>query len=88
MATIFISYRRDDTEGHAGRLLDELRKRLGPEGVFLDVEGIGAGLKFRQVIQAQLASCKVVLVLIGKRWIDARDASGGKRLDNNDDVLR
>ena len=73
MATIFISYRRDDTEGHAGRLLDELRKRLGPEGVFLDVEGIGAGLKFRQVIQAQLASCKVVLVLIGKRWIDARD---------------
>jgi len=38
VAIVFISYRRDDTEGHAGRLLDELEKRLGKESVFMDVE--------------------------------------------------
>jgi hypothetical protein len=88
MASIFISYRRDDTEGHAGRLLDELRKRLGKDSVFMDVEGISPGLDFRQVIQTRLASCEIMLALIGPRWLDARDASGGRRLENKEDVLR
>lgn len=88
MASIFISYRRDDTEGHAGRLLDELRKRLGTDGVFMDMEGIGLGLDFRQVIEEQLSLCKVVLALIGRRWHDTRDGSGVRRLEKQDDVLR
>jgi len=32
MASIFISYRRDDTGGHAGRLCDRLSARFGLVG--------------------------------------------------------
>jgi hypothetical protein len=38
MAAIFISYRRDDTEGFAGRLFDRIKDHFGDDSVFLDVE--------------------------------------------------
>lgn len=88
MARIFISYRRDDTGGYAGWLLDELKKSSGENLVFLDAKGIDPGLSFRQVLQEQLASCEVMLVVIGKRWLDVRDESGTRRLDNTEDIVR
>lgn len=88
MATVFINYRRDDTEGHAGRLYDELKRRLDPQEVFLDVEGIGAGVDWRKSIEENLANCKLVLVLIGKHWTHSTDASGKRRLDDPEDTLR
>lgn len=36
---IFISYRRGDAPGHAGRLYDGLVSRFGGESVFMDVDG-------------------------------------------------
>ncbi|MEY2571442.1 MAG: hypothetical protein QOE63_1792, partial [Acidimicrobiaceae bacterium] len=36
---VFISYRREDTAGHAGRLYDTLVAKLGDDGnVFMDVD--------------------------------------------------
>lgn len=35
---VFISYRREDSAGHAGRLADHLLERLGAGSVFMDVE--------------------------------------------------
>ena len=43
MRAIFISYRRDDTEGHAGRLFEDLCERFGKDAVFMDVAGIEPG---------------------------------------------
>jgi hypothetical protein len=43
MRAIFISYRRDDTEGYAGRLFDDLCERFGKDSVFMDVAGIEPG---------------------------------------------
>ena len=40
MKGIFISYRREDTAGYAGRLYDRLAAHFGPDRVFMDVEGI------------------------------------------------
>lgn len=88
MAGIFISYRRDDTGGYAGWLRDELKKSSGKILIFLDSKGIDPGLSFRQVLQDQLASCEVMLVVIGKRWLDVRDESGIRRLDSNEDIVR
>ena len=34
---IFISYRREDAPGHAGRLYDVLSRRFGEEQVFMDL---------------------------------------------------
>ena len=50
MRAIFISYRRDDTEGYAGRLFQDLCERFGKDSVFMDVAGIEPGRDFRRVI--------------------------------------
>lgn len=67
---IFISYRRADSAGHAGRLEDELTRRLG-DRVFMDVSDIAPGAEFERVLKDALASCAVVLAVIGPRWKEA-----------------
>ncbi len=88
MGAIFISYRRDDAEGQAGRLYDDLVKQFGEDGVFMDVTDIEAGRDFRQVIDQHVASCGVLLAVIGKDWIDSRDAMERRRLDDPNDFVR
>jgi TIR domain len=88
MRAIFISYRREDTEGHAGRLFRDLAERFGKELVFMDVAGIEPGRDFRRVIEQQVASCGVLLALIGKDWLTVPDAEGRRRLDDPIDFVR
>ena len=88
MRAIFISYRRDDSEGEAGRLFDDLVKQFHESTVFMDVAAIEAGRDFRQAIDESIAGCGVVLVMIGPHWLDAADASGGRRLDDPGDFVR
>ena len=42
---VFISYRREDSAGFAGRIYDRLRANLGPDSVFIDVDNIPATLR-------------------------------------------
>ena len=87
MPAIFISYRRKDSAGFAGRLADALEKGLGAEQVFRDVDDIRPGQDFVAAIGSQLRRADVVLVLIGPSWSDsARD--GGRRLEDPDDFVR
>lgn len=88
MARIFVCYRRDDSSGHAGRLHDRLVSEFGRENVFLDVDTLAPGVNFRKEIRATLSRIEVMLVVIGRHWIDARDSSGRRRLDNPDDHVR
>ena len=88
MRGIFISYRRDDSEGHAGRLYDALVGRFGKPAVFLDVNGIDLGADFLDAIESKVRSCDIFLPIIGKGWLDAKDAAGLRRLDYKNDVLR
>ena len=88
MRAIFISYRRDDTEGYAGRLFRDLRERFGKDAVFMDVAGIDPGRDFRRVIEEQVASCGVLLALIGKAWLTVADEAGKRRLDDPNDFVR
>jgi hypothetical protein len=85
---IFISYRREDVEGHARSLFQDLTAEFGKERVFMDVAGIEPGLDFRRVIDQQVASCEVLLAMIGKDWLDAKDESGRRRLDQPADFVR
>ena len=88
MKAIFISYRREDAEGQAGRLFDDLTRHFGEDTVFMDVAGIEPGRDFRRVIDEHVASCGVLLAMIGKSWIDAADESGRRRLDDPMDFVR
>jgi len=66
---IFVSYRRADTAGYAGRLVDQLKSHFG-QAVFFDVDSISPGANFHQVIQETFAKCGAVVVLIGKKWLE------------------
>jgi hypothetical protein len=85
---IFISYRRDDSEGEAGRLFDDLVRAYGDDSVFMDVAGIQPGLDFRQAIDANVAGCGVLLAMIGPTWATIADSSGNRRLENPNDFVR
>jgi hypothetical protein len=88
MRAIFISYRREDAEGQAGRLFDDLTAHFGEEAVFMDVAGIAPGRDFRRVIDEHVASCGVLLAVIGKGWIDATNETGMRRLEDPADFVR
>ena len=85
---IFISYRRADSAGYAGRIYDRLTAHFGEDAVFMDVDTIEAGVDFVEVLQNAVQSCDVLVALIGRRWLDGKDANGKRRLDNPEDFVR
>ncbi len=87
MRGTFISYREDDAKPWALLLRDELVQVFGERYVFLDKDGLQAG-NWRDQLQLALDRCGVVLVVMGKRWLDARDNDGARRLDVPNDVHR
>src|SRR5262245_30906533 len=87
MAQIFISYRREDSGGHTGRLRDHLRARFD-DAVFHDVDGIQGGQIVESVLEQAIDSCQVALVIIGRPWLTCTDEHGRRRLDDPVDWVR
>ena len=85
---VFISYRRQETSGLAGRLYDRLAARFGDDQVFMDVDTIALGVDFADVITQAVSTCEVLLAVIGPRWLTATDEDGQRRLDDPDDIVR
>lgn len=86
-ARIFISYRRADSAGWAGRLHGDLRDRFGADRVFRDV-AIAPGVDFRHHIESVMDDCEVLLAVIGPRWATITGPSGRPRLEAPDDLVR
>ena len=87
-AKVFISYRRADSAGYAGRVMDRLDRELGRDLVFMDVDAIPLGTNFSKVPHEEVAKCSVLLAVIGPNWLDARDEQGNRRLNNPNDFVR
>jgi hypothetical protein len=87
-AKVFISYRRADSAGYAGRLMDRLDREFGRDLVFMDVDAIPLGTNFSKVLHEEVAKCGVLLAVIGPNWSDARDEHGNRRLDDPNDFVR
>jgi uncharacterized protein YraI len=87
MPGIFVSYRRQDSAGHVGWLTDLLRQRVGQAPIFRDLDGIRAGVDFVVAVQQAVASCEVLLAVIGQQWLSSTDAQG-RRLDDPNDFVR
>jgi TIR domain len=79
---IFLNYRRNDSTGTVGRIYEWLQARLSPEQVFLDVYNITAGTNIRQKRASALSNSIIVLVIIGKSWLQEL-----KRRKNTDDYV-
>jgi hypothetical protein len=88
MPATFISYRRDDAAGYAGRLHEALERRLGEDQIFRDIDTLEPGLDFVDAINSRLRECRVFLAIIGREWLDAKDAAGHRRLDQSHDYVR
>src|SRR5262245_16391599 len=86
--TIFINYRRGDDPGSTGRLFDQLAEVFPREQLFMDVDNIPPGRDFVRMLEEQVAQCDVLLAIIGKGWLNARDHEGTRRLDKPDDFVR
>jgi hypothetical protein len=87
MSGVFISYRRADTQGWAGRLSEDLAKAFGNVARFFDLASIPPGADFIVEIERAVALADAVLVLIGPRWLDLRDEHNKRRLDDPNDVV-
>ena len=88
MPRIFISYRREDVGGDAGRLADHLNRRFGAASVFLDIDTIDPGTDFERALTSSLQETAAMLVVIGPRWTAQVKADGSRRLDDPNDYVR
>ncbi|RJQ46110.1 MAG: toll/interleukin-1 receptor domain-containing protein [Nitrospiraceae bacterium] len=88
MAEIFISYRHDDSEGWAGRLSEALQRAYGEKAVFFDLDSIAAAENWKHRIDECLENSKIMIVMIGPKWLTISDSSGRRRLDDPDDIVR
>jgi len=82
---VFISYRRADAAGEAGRLADHLTALLGPGSVFFDVVGIAGGEDWRQRLDAALDACDTMFIVIGRQWLGA--TADQRRIDDPKDMV-
>lgn len=87
MAEIFISYRREDAGGYAGRVEEGLERIFGVGSAFRDVVDLRPGEDYLHALNARISSAVAVLVVIGPRWLTA-ERDGRRRLDGADDVVR
>ncbi len=71
----------------AGRLADRLTERLGSTQVFMDVDTVEPGADFATAIAREIASCDVLIALIGPTWSSITDRRGRRRLDDPDDFV-
>jgi hypothetical protein len=81
MMDVLISYRRDDDPHAVDRLFAALKDALAPHQVFLDIDSVPIGHDFEKYLQEQVASCRILLAVIGPRWLN-------QRLDDPNDFVR
>jgi uncharacterized protein YecT (DUF1311 family) len=85
---VFISYRREDSGGYAGRIYDRLAQALGSDNVFFDVDSIAPGIDFVDTLSERVGRCDALIALIGKQWLTIAGADKRRRLDDPGDFVR
>ena len=73
---IFINYRIVDSNDVAKLLERMLHAEFGEKTIFRDKSGIKGGDLWRKVIVENVNDCSVMLVLIGRKWENAKIVSG------------
>jgi hypothetical protein len=85
---VFISYRREDSPSAAGRIYDRLKSRLGSERVFFDIDSIGLGVDFVEVLSENVGKCDALVAVIGRNWVSSAGNDNRRRLDDPGDFVR
>jgi hypothetical protein len=87
-AKVFLCYRRDDSAAFTGRVQDRVEQEFGRDLLFMDVDAIPLGVNFVTALHEAVAECEVLLAVIGPNWVEARDDTGARRLDDPNDFVR
>ena len=66
MSKIFVSYRSDDCQAIALRIVESLRLSFGQDAISKDIEIPPLGVNIRKHVAASVNPCDVLLVVIGK----------------------
>ncbi|MFE6732271.1 toll/interleukin-1 receptor domain-containing protein [Streptomyces californicus] len=85
MPRVFLSFRKRDSRWMRERVFSALSDRLGADEVFQSGRSIPPGADFAGILLSRAADCKIMCVLIGPGWIDARDTDGTRLLDRPHD---
>ncbi len=56
--------------------------------MFLDTQSLDLGADFRKTIEERIAGAGALIVVIGPTWVDMTTASGTRRLDDPQDMVR
>lgn len=86
MADICISYRRADSQAITGRIFDRLIAHYGDDSIFIDIDHIPAGTDFRQYLSKTLLRAKVLLAIVGPKWLGSK--GGTDRIHDESDPVR
>ena len=82
MTSIFVCYRRSDSQDAAGRVYDRLIAHFGRNAVFKDVDDLPLAMPFPKHVKEAVEQAKVVLVILGPSWLTTKDAMGNRRIDD------
>ncbi|MER9685009.1 toll/interleukin-1 receptor domain-containing protein [Mesorhizobium sp. M0139] len=88
LGDVFINYRRQTDSGVAGRVYDNLNRALPDASIFMDVDKLNPGDDFEVALARSLASCKIMLAIVGPQWAALTDEQGQVRLESPDDFVR
>ena len=82
---VFISYRRRDSAAAAKALHEALKSALPASiDIFFDVDEIDPGRPIPDKIRSALELCKILLVVIGPKWLEI----GRQRFESDNDLVR
>jgi tetratricopeptide (TPR) repeat protein len=84
---VFINYRGEDSHSYGALLHRDLSGHFGEDLVFLDCESIPAGADFVEEMLGRVRSARVVLAVIGHRWLTTADPTGRRRIDDPQDWI-
>jgi TIR domain len=83
---IVLSYRRSDSDVITGRIRDNLANHYGEDAVFMDIDSIPLGFDYRKQMKDALAENKVMIAVIGPKWLGGRGQDA--RINANNDPVR
>jgi hypothetical protein len=85
---LFVSYRTDDSVYAAAAIADRLAGSFGPGNVFRDRDSLTLGAMYPAKIRRGLEQADTVVAVMGRSWLDKRDGSGQRCLDDPKDWVR
>jgi hypothetical protein len=78
----------EDSHSYGALLYTELVRQFGVDLVFLDCESIPAGADFADELLGRVRSARVLLAVIGPRWLASTDPTGRRRIEDPADWIR